>query len=329
MGVAAHSNGDLIEKIIFSRPDDFKKYGVYTCRFYVDGEWIEVITDTRIPCIANEEDSLGVPVYSKSTSRKEMWIQLIEKSYAKAIGSYEALTKVSINDVLIHLTGGSVQELILNEDTIGDASLQEVVWKKLKAMTNQKLIVLARPADKNVSTDDVTGAKTLRDETEGLEGIISNHLYTVVACREIGMNELVMLRCPWVHGSALSEGIDGGKDPFKSDWEGDWSDMSSKWDEYADVLSTIQDDPTIKWRRNKPNGFIWMAFRQFVKIFQSLHCCKLFPSENYNYYCARGEWSNKSAGGPMNTLRDRDEGVKLAMKAEIKSIQNVSDCWLL
>ena len=24
---------------------------MYTCRFYVEGEWVEVITDTMLPCI--------------------------------------------------------------------------------------------------------------------------------------------------------------------------------------------------------------------------------------------------------------------------------------
>jgi hypothetical protein len=324
MGIAVASNGDLLENIIYSRPDDFKRYGVYTCRFYVEGQWIEVITDTRIPCLGNDDYRVNVPVYSRSVTNKEMWISLIEKAYAKALGSYEAISRVQINDALIHLTGGSVQELTLNEDTAGDAHGQANIWKKMKYMLSRKEIILARPMDKSAVVAEDGKSSFLDDTPEGFEGILSNRLYTVIACKEIGMNELVMLRCPWISASALNEGMESGKDPFKSDWDGDWSDGSSKWDEYIDVLHAIEDDPEIKWRRNKPNGFMWVSFRQFVKFFQSLHCCKLFPRDQYNAYVSRGEWKDKTVGGPMVSLREREEGMRAASKAHTKSLQTVN-----
>ena len=39
----------LVENLFGSDPDDFKKWGVYTCRFYKNGSWVEVTTDTRAP----------------------------------------------------------------------------------------------------------------------------------------------------------------------------------------------------------------------------------------------------------------------------------------
>ena len=38
-------------------------------RFYVDGEWVEVITDTRLPCIRDDSTGYMTPVYAKSPER--------------------------------------------------------------------------------------------------------------------------------------------------------------------------------------------------------------------------------------------------------------------
>jgi hypothetical protein len=58
MGAVANhpvSGGDsssMIETIFGSAPDDFKHFGVYTVRIYKNGVWAEVVTDTRVPCVA-------------------------------------------------------------------------------------------------------------------------------------------------------------------------------------------------------------------------------------------------------------------------------------
>jgi hypothetical protein len=59
MAIAVYPRVDLIENIFASRPDDFLKYGLYTCRFYVEGEWVEVIADTNIPCV--KDNMTGQP----------------------------------------------------------------------------------------------------------------------------------------------------------------------------------------------------------------------------------------------------------------------------
>lgn len=46
--MAMHPDG-IIENLFVSELDDFKKYGIYTCRFYKDCEWITVACDTKLP----------------------------------------------------------------------------------------------------------------------------------------------------------------------------------------------------------------------------------------------------------------------------------------
>ena len=63
MAIAVYPRVDLIENIFASRPDDFLKYGLYTCRFYVEGEWVEVIADTNIPCVKDNMTGQLYDVY--------------------------------------------------------------------------------------------------------------------------------------------------------------------------------------------------------------------------------------------------------------------------
>lgn len=53
IAVCVYPKYDLMENIFSSRPEDFLKFGIYTCRFYVNEEWVDLITDTNIPCVRN------------------------------------------------------------------------------------------------------------------------------------------------------------------------------------------------------------------------------------------------------------------------------------
>lgn len=338
MAVATYEDGILMENIIYSKPDDFKQYGIYTCRFYVEGEWVEAITDTRIPCIMDAEDERYVPVYSHSPIRKEMWISFIEKAYAKALGSYHAVSKVKIHEALLHLTGGSVQEIKFNDDIIGDSHKLMAFWSRLKSLLGQKILILAKPADAETKSANVAAhrqagfentneenlypqgegegyyqAGQLNTEEENFEGIIPDRLYTVVTYKEVGMNELILLRCPWQYADK------------KVEWEGDWSEASAKWDEYPDMLAAVQNDPNIKWKRSNPRGYLWISYKDFMKLFHSINICKLFKhdSPHCNYYLAKGEWKDRYSGGPMVSIREREEGTKHAIREELKSQSKV------
>lgn len=108
-----------------------------------------------------------------------------------------------------------------------------------------------------------------------------------------------------------------------SPWTGSWSDVSNDWETYPELLAEIEADPKIQWRRNRPNGFFWMAFKSFIRRFNSLYFCKIFPSEKYSYYCMRGEWSGVEAGGPMLTIRDREAVIKDAIDSRFKAMHKV------
>jgi len=139
--VCSFTGYDLLQTIIASRPDDFQPFGVFSCRFYVEGDWVEVITDTRIPAVRHELTHELTPAYSRSPVSNEMWSVLLQKAYAKAVGSYEAIQKIKLHEALLHLTGGSVQRYSTNKQADGPQPWNLVV----KAFHWGDLIMLVTP----------------------------------------------------------------------------------------------------------------------------------------------------------------------------------------
>jgi hypothetical protein len=87
------------------------------------------------------------------------------------------------------------------------------------------------------------------------------------------------------------------------------------------MLAAVQSDPTIKWKRSNPRGYLWISFKDFMKLFHTITICKLFKhdSAHCNYYLAKGEWKERYSGGPMVSIRDKEEGMKHAIKEELRS----------
>lgn len=315
LGVCAYLGQDLMQNIIASRPDDFKTYGIFTCRFYVEGEWVEVITDTRIPCIQNQNSGACLPIYAHSPIAQEMWICLIEKAYAKAVGSYEALQKVKVNESLLHLTGGSVQQFNIHDDNAADSG-PDSLWRTLKSSLSQDTLILTFPKTAEATEDmnEIEGKSNVGDENESktvatadydstaqIEGVMQDRLYSVLMCKEFmhGQIQLILICNPW--GNA--------------DWQVEWHENSHKWDDFPDVLRTVTEDPKVVWRRGNPQGFLWMTLKEFTMTFNTVYMCKVFASDKYKYYSVKGEWRDLTAGGPMHTVRDKESVVKDAIES--------------
>lgn len=227
MALSTYQKQDLIENIFASRPEDFNKYGVYTCRFYVEGSWVDVITDTSIPCVRHKDTGDMSPVYSSSANAGEMWVSLAQKAYAKAVGCYETLSKVRTREVLMHLTGGSIQQIFLKAEAAKDpnATRESLLWNLLlRVIHNDTLIVCeaTTPDESSNGDGNATGDSEQKDDIKDgaaasnrysqndEHDIKQNRLYNVIDLRVIDGNELVLLHDPW---SA----------PGETCWYGEWS----------------------------------------------------------------------------------------------------------
>ena len=99
LSMAATAPG-LIENL-FRRPKCFPDIGLYTLRFYKNGQWVNVIVDDRIPCYRDT----GTPVFAQCKDGNETWVMLVEKAYAKLHGCYEALNGGEIDYGLRDISG--------------------------------------------------------------------------------------------------------------------------------------------------------------------------------------------------------------------------------
>jgi hypothetical protein len=321
MAMCVYPKRDLMENIFASRPDDFMKYGLYTCRFYVDGEWVEVITDTNIPSIKDIKSGKYFPAYGGSNNSDELWIPFVEKAFAKAMGSYQEIPNIKVQKALLHLTGGSVQQTSIKDETTRlDSISDSLAWSEFKKRLQDDSLVLMVPAASALSKATTGDGVAAQDSVE-LDGtnedstskdisssyFVPDMLYSVVLCKDLGGFELVLMHNPWSH-------------PDYS-WTGEWSDSSNDWELNPALLAEIGRDSSIPWRKNKPNGYFWISFRNMVKYFTKSYTCKLFSNEKYRFYCVRGESRGRHAGGPLSTLRDMSTVLQEAVQSKSHALR--------
>ena len=374
LAVATYTHRDLMPYIIRSSPRDFVDYGVYTCRFYVHGEWVEIVTDTNILCVKNETTDATTPAYASSLNASEMWVALLEKAYAKAVGSFEAMTRIKINEALVHLTGGSVQQFYihgrryLEEDsthrnaTVTDGADQAsdkdvftgpsrhldlgipgALIRLLQSNIKNDTLLLCLPieargeagmsdlsprdpsaamgstaVDDDMAKVSVNNPSSTADEAADVSSqsnaqhiqhafFLKQKYYSICAVRDISGFELILMHNPWAE--------------CLNCWNGEFSDRSTDWDQYRDILEAIESDPEIPWTRKRPNGYFWIPAKTFCDYFNSIVLCKLFPEGDFKYNKFNGQWIGQLAGGKAELIRNRSDVVKDAASSRLVAFQ--------
>nr|DBA29908.1 TPA: hypothetical protein GDO54_005959 [Pyxicephalus adspersus] len=191
------------------RPGGGSHCGIFRFRFWRFGRWVEVVIDDRLPT------SGGELIFCRPGHKTNaFWCPLLEKAYAKLIGSYEALDGGSTAEALIDFTGGVSEPIdILEEKLQSDEEKKKLFKAMMKAHSRASLICSSiRPAA-NQSMEEVLSS-----------GLVTGHAYSVTAVKSITLHSglfslfrthklrLVRLRNPWGSG----------------EWKGAWSDEEWK-----------------------------------------------------------------------------------------------------
>ena len=95
-----------------------------------------------------------------------------------------------------------------------------------------------------------------KDTSDKKTGIVANHYYTVMACKDIQYKnseslKLVKLRNPWGTG----------------EWKGAFSDFDPVWSDKPKLAAALG------WTM-KDNGKFWLPYEDFCKYFKSYQVCQ-------------------------------------------------------
>jgi calpain-15 len=233
--------------------------------------WREVTVSDEVPCARDT----GKPLFTQPKGN-ELWVLILEKAFAKFIGTYAALEGGHALFALEALTGDHVMKFF-SED--GGA-----LWRRYNlthfstpgaapaapaAPAARKKIGLSRTEEAHSHGDafailrtyaarrSVIGAGSGRgaDTKAGAKrGIVQGHCYAVLRVVDTSGLRLLQLRNPW--GSF--------------EWTGPWSDIAPEWDRYPSVKKELRGAAAAG---TKDDGTFWMDWDDFVTEFSQLDVC--------------------------------------------------------
>ncbi|CAL1138268.1 unnamed protein product, partial [Cladocopium goreaui] len=249
---------DLILRL-FKGQTETRQDGCYVVQLFLDGRWEEVVVDDQLPCV-DMMRSDGTQLAFSRAKDGQLWVPILEKAYAKAHGSYRAISGGSVAEALLDLTGAATETLHLEDFQPAD------LWERLVSYQSAQLPM---------------GCGTAGHPDLEEVGLVGYHAYSILELREVDAQEvppalrtgdptiqLLRLRNP--HGMG--------------EWNRDWSDMSSQW---TDSLEKILGRSAVN------DGTFWIDFMHFLMAFEVVDVCFAFPSWHsssvQNFFCAKSE----------------------------------------
>jgi hypothetical protein len=193
--------------------------GCYLVTFYINGVETPIIIDDYLPCYPGRGPAFA---YSRDG---EVWVQLLEKAWAKLHKTY-ARTEGGLPCFACSHLAGVPSESVMHSEIKEDL---------------ESFFDLLQMADKRNFT--MMAASHGQGEVESADGVISGHAYSLIEIHEFEnegeMVKLLKLRNPWGSG----------------EWQGDWSDQSEKWTpELREKIGCIEAD----------DGFFFITLEDYV-----------------------------------------------------------------
>jgi hypothetical protein len=225
-------------------------------RLFLDGRWKSFVVDDFLPVNAK-----GALAFAKS-SRNQLWVSLIEKAYAKAHKSYNAISGGFVSEAMFDLTGLPC-EVIEMESLKFDS---EVTWGRLLSFSKEGFPM---------------GAATQYDATHKSVGLVGCHAYSILEVVEIQGMPGRQLQIDELFAKTTSESNKRQKveereesilrllrirNPWgKREFTGDWSYNSELWTKKLQAQLG---------KTNKNDGTFWMSWTDFLCRFSIVEVCK-------------------------------------------------------
>ena len=220
--------------------------GIYRFRFFHLGEWIDVLIDDQLPV-----KKCAVAVQNR------YWMPLLEKAYAKFLGSYNMLQGGDPCWSLYNLTGG----IVLEVKSINFEKFEMLKYKKNFSLFDW----IHRNKQKSIFTSSIY-QKGGEIESKTSTGLIVGHAYAILDTARLKLKssnnhvEMLKLRNPWA----------------TTTWTGAWSRTSRMWNQSKQIVDRERYYP----ENSCKTGEFWISWEDWVKTFSILNICYI-PDERY------------------------------------------------
>ena len=242
----------------------------------IDGKWTSVVVDTFLPVKTIESKTAAkqrsaleqfgmqfAATYAKPGAGNSLWVAYLEKAYAKACGSYQAISGGEIVEAMGVLCGCPTEVICLNGPTFDS----EVVWARMLSF---------------LSSGFPMGCGTASSG----EGVVGGHAYSILDVREVAGVKPSRQRTMKEFFGGSSSSSAGAKPPLsehlshegtlrvmkirnpwgKKEWKGAFGAKSEVWtQELRDLLG----------QSDKNDGQFWMTYQDFQRRFVNIDVAKI------------------------------------------------------
>jgi hypothetical protein len=183
MAAVARANPEAIRRLISARPDGSYDVTLY----YKDHFWSDLTAHTVNVTSQFYTDATGNPLYAHYGDTGELWVMLIEKAFARHMGSYgDAVGALWDREGLELLTGHGA-----HEDGVGSGSEDDVLAAISQKLSEGKAVTV------NTSTSRWQRWTTSEAEQHEIDAlhIVRDHAYSIEAVDTRA--KTLNLRNPW------------------------------------------------------------------------------------------------------------------------------------
>ncbi|XP_075122968.1 calpain-2 catalytic subunit-like [Leptodactylus fuscus] len=303
----------LLEKIMPPDQGYSKSYaGIFHFRLWHLGEWVDVVIDDKLPFLDGKYLSV------QPSCKNEFWPCLLEKAYAKFLGSYQNLHWGDPADAFVNLTGGLTMTFDLKSpqahtywnmiSMAGPETLTACISDKRRSLAGSRSSSLNNDNQEQLFKDNAPEETHMCKVTENgqdhPEEIINGNAPEELPTCNVTENGQDVYTGNWnlnalsnklPENPLLGSGIverhaysitDYAEVPLGNGfvkliriWN-PWGfgEWNGKWNDRCPLWKDLREEDRMRLHRNNDDGEFWMCWEDFVQEFSRIIICNQVPN---------------------------------------------------